>query len=151
MPVLLLRVLLDTNAFDELARDDETVRRAETAVQNGELQLVVTHVQIDEVNKVPDAGKRQELQRLTVVGTCTAGAIYDVSKFDEATYASVEDATILDDVMLGNPNHAEDALILLTARRESTPLVTRDKRLTKYCHKYGIEVITPEELLARIP
>jgi hypothetical protein len=74
----------------------------------------------------------------------------DVSRLDMAVFSTPEEDVIFDAVTVGNPRYNEDALILLTARRERIPVVTNDGSLTKRCARHGIEVMTPAGLLARL-
>src|SRR5687768_17482011 len=112
-----LTVMLDSNAIDALALDDHVLARVERAVLDGTLVLVVTHLQYDELNRTPDDDRRRRLLRLTLRGTHTAGFVLDVSRLDMAALASEAEHAIYEDVTKGNVKHAEDALILLTARR----------------------------------
>jgi hypothetical protein len=142
--------MLDSNAFDALALDDAARVRVETAVKNGTLVLVVTHIQIDELNRTPDNERRLALQRLTVQGTYTAGFVVGVSRLDMGTIPSDDEVAIYNAVTGGNAAHAEDALILLTARRDGIPVVTDERRLPKQCAKYGVEAMKTEALLDRL-
>ncbi len=141
--------MLDSNAFDALALDDHVRVLVGSAVEAGALDLVVTHVQMDEVGKTPDP-KRTALLRLTVSMTYTSGIVLDVSRLDMAAFSTPEEDVIFDAVTVGNPRHNEDALILLTARRERIPVVTNDGSLTNRCARHGVEVMTPAGLLARL-
>jgi hypothetical protein len=68
-----LRVMLDSNAFDALALDDHVRAVVDSAVEAGTLDLVVTHVQMDELDATPDP-KRAALRRLTVSATYTSAS-----------------------------------------------------------------------------
>lgn len=120
-----------------------------TAVEEGRLDLVVTHVQMEELEAAPDP-RRAALRRLTVSATYTSGFVLDVSRLGMAALSTTEEAAIFDAVTGENPRHNEDALILLTARREQMPVVTNDERLLKHCAMQGVETVTPAELLARL-
>lgn len=146
----LLRAMLDNNAFDELSLPDAARDLVEAAVDAGRLELVVTHVVIEEVNAHPDPDKRRLLQRVTVVATHTAGWILGTSVLDAAALPTDEEVSILNDVILGNPKHVNDALILTTARREQIPVVTSDKRLRGQCAKHGVATMYAADLLASL-
>lgn len=76
----MLRVLVDSNAFNSIALDAGNLRRMANAISAGRLQLVVTHVQVDEVKATPDEPKRKRLLRLSSSpDTATAGLVLDVS------------------------------------------------------------------------
>ena len=142
-----LRVMLDSNGFDALALDDHVRAVVESAVEAGALDLVVTHVQMDEVGNTPDP-KRAALLRLTVSATYTSGIVLGLSRLGMAAFSTPEEDVIFDAVIGGNPRHNEDALILLTARRERIPIVTNDELLTKRCATHGVEVMKPADLMA---
>lgn len=141
--------MLDSNAFDALALDDQVRSVVSSAVERGTLDLVVTHVQMDELDATPDP-KRAALRRLTVSATYTSGFVFDVSRMDMAALSTDEEAAIFDAVTGGNRRHGKDALILLTARREGIAVVTNDERLLKHCATQAVETMTPAELLARL-
>ena len=141
--------MLDSNAFDALALDDGVRCAIESVVHARTLDLVITHVQMDELDATPDP-RRAALRRLTVSATHTSGFVLDVSRLDMAALSTTEEAAIFDAVTGGNPRHHQDALIVLTARRERIPVVTNDKRLTKQCDAHGVETMTVAGLLVRV-
>lgn len=122
-----LRVMLDSNAFDALALDDHVRVLVGSAVEAGALDLVVTHVQMDEVGKTPDP-KRTALLRLTVSMTYTSGIVLDVSRLDMAVFSTPEEDVIFDAVTVGNPRHNEDALI---TKRRARPVGRRHRGLRR--------------------
>jgi predicted nucleic acid-binding protein len=146
----MLRVMLDSNAFNALALDDRVRAMVERAVDGGLLELVVTHVQADELSRTPDADLRRRLLRLTVVATMTAAFVIGVSRVGMAAIGTDEENAIYEAVTNGNVRHAEDALILITARREGIPVVTDEKRLPKQCRQHNVQTMTTHELLLRI-
>lgn len=90
-----LRVMLDSNAFNALALDDDAREIVECAVAAGRLELVVTHVQIDEIDRTPDEERRRALRTLTVgPQTNTAGIVWDVSRFDMANFATDDELAV---------------------------------------------------------
>lgn len=144
-----LRVMLDSNAFDALALDDQMRSDVGAAVATGALDLVVTHVQMDELDATSDP-RRAALRRLTVSATYTSGFVPGVSRLGMAALSTDAEAAIFHAVTGGNPRHNEDALILLTARRERIPVVTIDERLLKHCATQGVETMSPADLLLRL-
>ena len=58
------------------------------------------------------------------------------------------DAGPIEAVRRGNPKHTEDALIAATALRDNLVLVTNDHLLSRRATELGVEVWTPERLLA---
>jgi predicted nucleic acid-binding protein len=86
----------------------------------------------------------------------TTGFVLDDSRADEADFFSEEVARRLDERLTtenpktGGWNHAEDALLALTAEAEGAVLVTRDRRLTNMATEQGIDVTTPGDLVERL-
>lgn len=81
----MLRVLLDSNAFDAIALDEEHLLAVENASSERRLEFLVTHVQIDEVSRTPDDQKRRRLLRIAHEANApTAGAVWGLSKWDMA-------------------------------------------------------------------
>jgi len=74
--------------------------------------------------------------------------VWDVSRWDEGTWASDEDAALYADLTGGNPAHAEDVLLILTSRRENATLVTKDKSARGRAAKVGVPTMTPNEFRA---
>ena len=143
--------MLDSNAFDGLALDDVVRANIESLITVGVVELVITHVQADELNKTPDDDLRRRLLRLTVTATYTAGFVIGLSRVDMAAIGRDVENAIFEAVVAGNPaKHAEDALILLTARREGIPVVTNEKRLPKQCRLHGVSAWTTTEFLSRL-
>jgi hypothetical protein len=128
-----LRLMIDSNVFDQIIGDETLFDGCLRAVRSGSLSLVVTHVQADELAKMKDdgTGKRalliNAIERLA--GTVeTAGAVYGKSRWGMASYFA-EDAATRHELYIGrSANRAEDALILATAERERIPFVTMESK-----------------------
>ncbi len=112
--------------------------------------LVTTTIQIDENDRTPDKAKRLGIQQIPVTGT-PAPFVIDVSRLDASVLASDDEAAVYEQLIIGNSKHAEDAAILIAARREGIPLVTKEARLLKQCKCHGVVGMTPADLLALIP
>lgn len=145
------RVMLDSNAFDVLALDDVVRANIERHVSDGIVELVITHIQADELNKTPDDDLRRRLLRLTVVATYTAGFVIGLSRLDMAALMTEEEVGIYNAVVAGNPTkNAEDAVILLTARHDGLPVVTNERRLPNQCRLHGVRAWNTDEFLAQL-
>lgn len=147
----MLRVLLDSNAVDPIALDEARYSCIALAIADQWLELIVTHVQTDELAATPDREKRTALLQLaSVANTDTAGFVVGSSRLGKAALTSDEEATIYDQVAGRKRKHANDAMLLLTARRENVPLVTNETRLPKFCRQYGVACWSSAELMTHL-
>lgn len=142
------RAVLDSNAVDLLIDLPGAYETLRTAVDDGRLRLLFTHINIDELAVVPDAERRSrlllamvDLGQLVPTGACVA----DVSRLNFARL--MEDVDAVEALRSGNIDHTRDALIAATAIFEKCALVTNDKRLAGQARR-GIEVLTTSKLLA---
>lgn len=116
-----LKLMMDTNVVDELMAAPALLSQLRQAVDAGAVQLLITHIQIDEVlNMGPSKrAKREALIQLLAVLPArrvrTYGVVVDLSRFDNAILASDGHAATLLELTGGNTRHNEDALIVLTA------------------------------------
>jgi hypothetical protein len=146
-----LRVLLDSDAFDVLALDDDVLALVETSVASDVLVMLVIDHQAEEVGAPPDGANRRRLMRLTLRATsAVAVGGLDGGRRDMAELATDQAAALLDRVVDGNLRHLEDAALLLTAHRDDIPIVTLDRRLTAQCAMHGIDTVHPDELIAML-
>ncbi|WP_143279005.1 hypothetical protein [Bradyrhizobium sp. C9] len=135
-----MRVMLDSNVYDLLLENSALFEQVDRAVRAGQLDLLTTHVQLDELSLIKDQAKREAVLELaiTFVKVPTAGAVWDVSKWDDASWG--DDTGRLDAMIGGNPKHAEDALIAATADAEAEVLVTNETRLPGRVKRFGFTV-----------
>ncbi len=118
------RVLLDSNALDPLMYVPGAFELLRDAVESGELEILVTHVTIDEMAATPDLDKRQWLLVLLfALGRMidTSGAIVDFSRVNFCRVMDDDDESI-DILRSTSVRHSRDALIAHTALMEATPL-----------------------------
>jgi predicted nucleic acid-binding protein len=133
-----MRIMLDTNVHDLIAADHGVRDAILKRIEYGQLRLVSTHIQRDELARAPGP-KRDAL--LAIYGLAekvpTTGAMFDVSCFDEASWGTDEASVSTVALMAGNHKHAEDALIAATASNEADVLVTDDTRLASKIPRAG--------------
>ena len=117
--------MLDTSALNRLVDDADALNAL--VDKAGVLRVMITHIQVDEVNRTSDAERKERLTALCALCTevRTEGAVYDVSRYDEATYSS-EGGQEIERIKIGNPKHAADALIINTAEGLGCTLVMID-------------------------
>ncbi|MER7982648.1 hypothetical protein [Streptomyces sp. NPDC095817] len=146
------RVVFDTNAVDPLT-DGPTYERIREAVTAGRLEVLYTHVTIDELAEIPDLDRRQQLLALLVsIGRLvpTGSAVLDFSRLDFCRLGAEDAEAAFDGLRSGSLRHTKDALIADTAVFEGCALVTNERRLTNRAAARGIEVLKSADLLAEV-
>jgi hypothetical protein len=126
--------MLDSNGFDHLLVIEDAVDVLNDLTHRGRLVLMTTHVQRDELAATPEPKRAQLLaayDRLVMTQVPTAGAIWDVSKWDQAKWGDGNGTLRIGDIMTTNPKDAEDALIAITAAADADILVTDEHELPK--------------------
>jgi rRNA-processing protein FCF1 len=145
------RVVLDSNAVDPIADTPGAYEAMRAAVDSGHLELLYTHVNINELTRVPDEHRRAQLVLILVaLGRLvpTGSTAVDFSRLDFCRVG--DDTDVLDALRSGNVDHTRDALIASTAVFEKCALVTNEHRLTKRSRERGIEVLSSSELLQEL-
>ena len=145
--------MLDTNVIDALMADPDLVSLLRDAVAAGTVELLITHVQIDEVLNT-GSNKRtkrealvQMLAALPAKRVPTYGVIWDLSRWDNAMFASEAHAAALLDLTGGNTRHNEDALIVLTAAWFYADVVSENvKDVPKMAAEVGLTSYRTEDL-----
>jgi hypothetical protein len=124
--------MLDTNVIDALLGEHDLVPLLQREVQSGRVELLVTHLQIDEVLAMGQEkrAKRDSLMQFLALlparRVLTYGFVTDLSRVDNAMLASEEHGKLFDELTRGNPRHNEDALIVLTAAWFYAGVVSED-------------------------
>jgi predicted nucleic acid-binding protein len=108
-----------------------------------------SHIQIDELNKTPDAERKDQLlSKFTEVIPRiipTKSAVWDVSRYDQAEFSDgmlynyLKQA--LDILNKSKPNNVNDALIAETAIVNGYILLTSDRHLAEAAQQYGGNVM----------
>lgn len=150
------RVLLDSNALDPVLTAPGAYEALEGAVSSVRLEVLYTHVTVDEIAATPDLEKRQWLLNLLVFlgrPIYTSGAVADFSRLNFCRVMADDDGTFEplrsgSKLQSGNIKHSRDALIAHTALHEGCVLVTNEHRLAGRAKDQGVEVLTTVELLA---
>ena len=121
------------------------------AVSSGELEILFTHVTVDEMAAIPVLEKRQRLLIfLIAIGRMidTSSVCLDVSRLDFCRLS--DDDGTFEALRSNKISHSRDALIAHSALAEKCALVTNEKRLTARSRDQGIEVLTTADLLALV-
>lgn len=118
--------------FDKIAATPGLTDDLEALTKAGELEIVSTHVQDDELRRISNLVKRGAVLRIPRRIVPTTEVVLGVSRFGLARFGSGEAGGVrYDDIQIGNPRHIEDALIGLAAAHEADVLVTDEDRLAK--------------------
>lgn len=146
------RVLLDSNALDPLLTKSGAFEALHQAVSSASLEVLYTHITVDEIAATPDLKTRQWLLNLLVFlgrPILTSGAVANFSRANFCRAMSADDDTF-EPLRSGNIKHSRDALIAHTALNEGCALISNEKRLAARARDQGVEVLTTAELLAEL-
>jgi len=141
------RVVLDSNAVDPLVDDPESYEVLASAVSQGRVELLYTHISIDELAEVPDLERRRHLL-LTLISlgrlVPTGAFVVGYSRLNPARLA--EDLEAFEAFRSGDLQHT--ALIASTGVAEDADIVTADKRLAGRVRSCGLKSLTMPDLVA---
>jgi len=152
----MLKIMLDTNQYDKLLKAPVTYVRLLELQRQGEIELLTTHIQRDEILAVDDPEKRGRLEALLgqarVIGT--RGVVVGVSRVGLATLGDDKDHALIEHIRSRAwKRKTKDALIVATATKDADLLVTDDDRLTRRLERYlgtKCEAINFEEFQTRM-
>jgi hypothetical protein len=155
--------VLDSGAYDTLIDVAGAYDAARAAIDADDLEVLYTHVNVDELAATGDLDRRRRLLFAMVslgqyvpTGTFMFGderrpGDYHGSRLDAGRLADERDKPIIEALRRGNVHHTNDALIALTARYGHGVLAIRhngDTTLADRARGVGIEAKTILELLA---
>ena len=142
---------MDSNAVDPLADMPGAYEVARETVEAGHLEILFTHVTIDELAAIGDLDRRRlllllliDLGRLVPTGAFIVGR----SRLDFGRLC--DDTESLAVLSSGGASHTRDTLIASAALVDGRALVTHDDRLTARARERGIEVLTTSALVAEV-
>lgn len=153
---MVTRVVMDNMIPDYIGLVPGAGEAIQRAVKAGELELLVTHVIIDQLASIPEPSHRAWMLNMAFkfgTYTPTRGAfLLGVSRLDSGYLGSEQDSEIID--VLRHDRTPEgflrDAVLAMTARALQVPIATNDRKLTKSCEQVGIDALSPEELFDKI-
>lgn len=134
--------LLDTNAYDPILADAGLCQAVIGACHAGAIELLMTHVQRDELAEMPDSDKRDRALTLPFVMVVTYGMVLGVSRLGLARLGEPEE---FEEIRNFSPRHSKDALLAITAKREGAVFVTNERRLSNFARRAAIEVWSSSE------
>jgi predicted nucleic acid-binding protein len=127
-----MRIMIDSNIYDDLITDQITLDKVTTLQADGHIILLTTHVQDDEISKTPDLTKLEKMQLLPLEEVGTSVFILNKSRLGKAKLGTGESGQIsYNKIKKNNTKHVEDAIIATTAGDVADTFVTNDKTLRK--------------------
>ncbi|MDO9326037.1 MAG: hypothetical protein Q7T80_13895 [Methanoregula sp.] len=123
--------MLDTNTLDYIVNCNCLFEKVISAIKSGEITLFITHIQVDEINAIPDvkAELRLKLQYF-IQNYCnrvpTVGLICGISAIGECMLSDGKDIMAITN---NSRQIGKDALIAATANRGFDYFVTNDDKL----------------------
>ena len=138
------RFLLDSNVYDQLVASPERQIEVIGSCQSGEIELLMTHVQLDELTAMADDAKRRRTLAIPFTPVPTYGMVLGTSRVGLARFGESE---LIDSVRSEEGNHTNDALLAATAKYEQAILVTNDIRLSRRAIEIEVKVWEPTKFL----
>ena len=145
--------ILDGNCFDFLAKNPEDLRAISIARASSLIEIIGTHVEADEMRRVEKADPEYAAElsnirdSLSIRRVPASGFVIEINKLNEATLFEWDEIDDFVEMTNDNPRHAEDALLVRTARTENAILVTEEKkRLPRIARERDVRVINTLEL-----
>lgn len=147
------RFFLDSNVYDEFLKNQDLLNLVLDAQSRGLIELVGTHVEPDELQA---AKQNNQIKGIRLVSAhlelnpsqvVTEGSVFGKSRYGEATLFSKAEGESFTKLTADNPNHSEDVLMILTAKRENATFVSEEtRRVPRICKEVGIECINSQAL-----
>lgn len=147
------RFFLDSNVYDEFLKNHELLELVLNAKAQGLLELIGSHVEPDElrtaISNNPTKGflLLSAHRELNVRQVSTEGLVLGKSRLGGANLFDDADVELFIKQTAANPDHQEDILMILTAKREEATFVTEEKkRNPRICREIGLECFNAEAL-----
>jgi hypothetical protein len=129
------RVIIDTQVYDAVVKDENLKWLIELCQTAGQITLVSTHVESDEVNRIPTHLNIGQGTALETEQIPTGMVAFDHSQFDQSRFGTQAADAVFQTLQIKNPRHTNDAVIGATALTDADILVTDDgpfrKRFSK--------------------
>lgn len=130
-------IVLDSNVYDVIVASATDLAAVRSVCLGGQVELLLTHIQYDELAAIKDTAKRVASFSIPFVIETTAGIVLDVSKAGLARFGG---ESTVDAIRSPTGGHARDALIASTAKEAGATLVMGDERLRTRATSEGITV-----------
>jgi hypothetical protein len=123
-----MKFILDSNIYDRIVATPGMTETLQDLCEIGQIEIIKTHIQEDELGLIPDAYKREQTKIVPGKKVPTSGSVWGISKWGEGTWGSGSGNIRISDIQKGNPKYNKDALIATTAAESADVLVTDEKR-----------------------
>ena len=149
-------IMFDTNAFDKFVAVRDAYETLLALLLEGKIELLVTHIQRDEIAAIENTTKKAQLLALLDRARMipTRGAVWGVSRWGQSRFGSDDDHKVIEHIRGDRwDRDTNDALIAVTAARDSDVFVTDDDVLMRRLNSYTdirCEVIDFKELESRL-
>jgi hypothetical protein len=144
--------LLDGNCFDYLVKNPDDYKAISIARALSQIEIIGTHVEADEMmraakNKPEHTSEIFRIRdSLLIRNVQASGFVYEISRVNEATLFGWDEIDDFVEMTNDNPRHAEDALLVRTAKKENAVLVTEEiSRLPRIARERQVRVISTSE------
>jgi predicted nucleic acid-binding protein len=143
------RVVLDANAVDPLIDLQGAQDAVRSAVEQGHVEVLYTHVTVEELAAVPDLGRRVRLLLAIIdLGRLVPAGAIVIGYWRIGHDRLGSDKEAFEVFRSGNADkHTRDALYAATAQYEGCDLVTNEHRLANRARERGVNAITSDEFL----
>lgn len=149
----MVKYLLDGNCFDVLASNPEDFKAIAKARTASLIELIGTHIEADEMMRVEKTKPEYAVllanirDSLSIRMVPASGFVFEISKLNQALLFGWDEIDDFVDMTNDNPRHAEDALLVRTARKENAVIVTEEKnRLPRIARERHVNVINTLQL-----
>jgi len=116
--------------YDKIAATQGMVERLNHLSREGSVTVLSTHIQEDELAKIPDGQKKDAVAKIITKKVATSGGVWGVSKWGRFTWGDGSSGgAAVDDIRSPSKKHTKDALIATTGAKDADVLVTDDRRL----------------------
>ncbi|MCE9621004.1 MAG: hypothetical protein K8R99_01520 [Actinomycetia bacterium] len=153
-----MKLMVDTNIADDLLVRLLLLADLRAAVSSGRLELLVTHLQIDEVMETPENKSERRDALVNVLASlparrvATYGFVVGRTRLGFGMLASSEHSQLYDELISGNIRHQEDAILILTAAYFWADILSNNtKDMPRMAKRVGIRSFTTREFLDLLP
>lgn len=139
-------VVLDSNAVDVIADTPGLLDEVRSAIDDGFLRLVVTHITYDELAAIGDPVRRTRMLAVAeAIGQVvpTGAFVLGTSRLGQARLG---DRDFFEAYRQDNLKHTNDALNSITAEVDGAAVCTRDKTMRSRALARGLECVDPADL-----
>ncbi len=143
-----MKVILDSNVFDDVVKG----KINHDIFTKNNMEVYITHIQVDEINECPDKEKRALLfnfmTTLRPEKIPSESLVIGVSRIGEAKIT--DGKGLIENLRNGNIKRTNDAIIGETAIKNDLTLITNDKQFKNKVIELGGRAIDTDELLHNI-